>query len=130
MRRRAVIDRRPSARAALERADSLLKLVEGGEIERSSGNLIAARAWERVGDLKRAHSATKRVALQVTPPLFTATYLRERARLAAAVGDNEDAIRQYRRYIKMRENPDPSLVADRDAAAKELARLEKLTGGR
>ena len=50
-------------------------------------------------------------------------YLREEGRLAAAVGDTVGAIRAYRHYLALRENPDPPWRAAWDSVRVELAAL-------
>jgi hypothetical protein len=108
----------------------MLRRVEYGEFNEPAGNLIVARLWERLGDVRRAYAATQRVRITATPQPFAASYQRERARLAAASGDVNGAIRAYRHYVAERARPEPALVADLEAAKRELARLEKQAGGR
>lgn len=108
----------------------MLRRVEGGRYNQAAGNLIAARLWERVGDLRRAHGAAERVEIRTTPLPFVSTMWRERGRLAAAMGDTSDAIRAYRQYVAIRAQAEPSLRPDLENAKRELARLEKRPAGR
>ncbi|MGH7516704.1 MAG: hypothetical protein ACREOC_04440 [Gemmatimonadales bacterium] len=48
------------------------------------------------------------------------TYRREEGRLAALTGARARAIRVYRHYIAMRDDPDPSLRPQRDSVLAEL----------
>jgi hypothetical protein len=50
-------------------------------------------------------------------------YLREEGRLAALVGDTSGALRAYRHYLALRENPDPPWRAPWDSVRVELAAL-------
>jgi hypothetical protein len=90
------------AASRLESLDSLLRLGPFGVTIRAVGNLVAARLWEQRGDLPRAYAALRRTGRGPTLTPFFSTYLRERARLAAALGDREAAIRDYRRYLSAR----------------------------
>jgi eukaryotic-like serine/threonine-protein kinase len=120
----AVAEQRPDARVAVSTADSVLARGEGGSLlVESAGNLVMAQLWEQLGDQRRALSAARR--FRNGPDLwpFTSTRLRETARLAAAVGERDEAIREYRNYLRMRGDPEPRLVADRDRARAELDRL-------
>ena len=91
---------------------------------------MAARLWERLGDLPRALAATKRRRLTTSPWRFHSTYLRERGRIAAATGDRETAIDAYRQYIAMRSAAEPALQPDLASAKRELDRLLKNASGR
>ena len=126
----AVLSKQPDAARLVAAADSILRRVGHGAFNESAGNLIVARLWERLGDARRAYDATKRIETNATPVPFMSTYVRERARLASAAGDLQDAVTQYRKYVAIRAEPEPALIPDRDAARRELARLEKLSTGR
>jgi eukaryotic-like serine/threonine-protein kinase len=125
-----VLEQRSDARAITERVDSLLRRVEVGDYVGRAGNLIVARLWERLGDTRRAYDATKRFQYTTGLPPYQLTYDRERARLAAALGEREDAIHRYRLYVTARARPEPALATDVEHAKRELARLEKLQGGK
>jgi hypothetical protein len=51
-------------------------------------------------------------------------------RLAALTGDVNAAIRAYQHYVRVRAEPEPSMLPDLEAAKRELARLEKAAGGK
>ena len=53
----------------------------------------------------------------------TPEYLREEGRLAAMVGDTPGAIKAYRHYLALREDPDPPWRATWDSVRAELAAL-------
>ncbi len=50
-------------------------------------------------------------------------YLREEGRYGALVGDTAGAIRAYRHYLALREDPDPPWRPARDSVRVELAAL-------
>jgi serine/threonine-protein kinase len=122
----AVLEKQSDARARTERLDSLLRRVEVGDYAGRGGNLIVSRLWERLGEPRRAYDATKRIQWNGGLPPYLMTYARERARLAAIVGEREDAIKSYRTYVSVRSKPEPAMAADVARAKQELARLEKL----
>ena len=126
----AAVARRADAGARLASLDSLLRLGPAGNTIRAVGNLVAARLWEERGDLPRAHGALLRTARGPAPTLFASTYLRERARMAAALGDREAAIRDFRRYLSARNEAEPALARHLASVRAELARLERASSGR
>jgi eukaryotic-like serine/threonine-protein kinase len=120
----ATAEGRPNARAALHSADSMLLRGEPEwELVEPAGNLLVARMWERLGDQRRALAAARR--FRNGPELwpYSATRTRETARLAAAVGERDEAIREYQAYLRLRGEPEPRLVVDRDNARRDLDRL-------
>ncbi len=122
----ASADSTPDASAKLVQLDSMLRnapVTLGPLIQ--AGNLIAARLWERSGDLNRALAAVRRRVRLIGGPELYATYLREEGRLAAATGDGEGAARAYRRYLTLRENAEPSLQPQVVKVRTELARIER-----
>jgi hypothetical protein len=48
-------------------------------------------------------------------------WLRSEGQFAAAVGEHEHAIRVYRQYLVLREDPEPVMVPQRDSVLAELA---------
>ena len=120
----AVVRGAPDARARVLAADTMWL----GWEEQS---VLAARIFpgllSAVGEPQRALVASRRRHLALGSPQFAgiaATLLLE-ARLAAALGDREAAIRAYGGYLLWRQNPEPRLIPQRDSARAELARLER-----
>jgi len=125
----AAVTHRPDSAARLTSLDSLLRLGPDNLTLRAVGNLVVARLWEQRGDLTRARAALLRTNRGPVPTPFASTYLRERARVAAALGDTDAAIRDYRRYLGARAEAEPALAAHLASVRAELARLER-EGGR
>ena len=121
---------RSDAAARLASLDSMLRLAPIDITVRAVGNLVAARLWETQGDQARAYAALRRTDRGPTLTPFYSTYLRERARLAAALGDREAAIADYRRYLSARNDAEPALASDVARVRAELARLERESAGR
>jgi hypothetical protein len=109
--------------------DSLLRLGPHDVTMRAIGNLVVARLMESRGDLPRAYAAVLRTNRGPTPTPFASTYVRERARLGALVGDRDAAVREYRRYLGARAEAEPALAAHLAGVRAELARLERERGG-
>jgi hypothetical protein len=123
----AATERRADAWLVLGRLDSALKQAPypTSDVFLAVGNLIAARGWERAGDVPRALAAIRRRPLNFRQATFHSTYLREEGRLAALAGDREGAVRAYRQYVALRSAAEPALQADAAHARAELARLER-----
>jgi hypothetical protein len=126
----AAATHRPDAAARLASLDSMMRLGPAGTTLRSVGNLVAAQLWDRLGDAAHAYAALWRTVRGPGPTLFASTYVRERARLAAQLGDRETAIREYRRYLSARGEVEPSLQRHVASVRAELARLERESAGR
>ena len=124
---------RPEARGLVMRLDSIA----------SSGPatglgpmlpLLLGRLFAALGDHERAWHALYRVpgmllwAADQPIGQNTAIYL-ARARAGARAGHRDAAIRDYRLYLKLREHPDPRLVAERDSVRAELDLLLAGKGG-
>jgi serine/threonine-protein kinase len=120
---------RGDAGQRLSSLDSVLRLGPHDMTIRAIGNLVAARLWESRGDLPRAYAAVLRTARGPKPTPFASTYVRERARLAALVGDRDAAIRYYRRYLGARAEAEPALATHLAGVRAELARLEREPSG-
>jgi hypothetical protein len=88
-------------------------------------NLMLARMLPRYGEPERALAAARRRKYRAAGnyPAALPEYLREEGRLAALVGDRAGAIRAYRHYLALRENPDPPWRAAWDSVRAELAAL-------
>jgi serine/threonine-protein kinase len=124
----------PTARASLMRLDSALRALDysmANVTRREMANLVAARLLERAGEPRLALAAVRRRGDMWTPSHpYLATQLREEGRLAALVGEREQAIAAYRHYLALRFDPEPSLRAEVDEVRRELARLEGESAGR
>jgi serine/threonine-protein kinase len=129
---RAAVARAPDAAARLATLDSMLALGPNGLRPGLVGTLVAARLFERAGDVARADRALSRWppvpwALDLTANLFT-TCLRERGRLAERLGRPADALRYYRHYLGIREHAEPAVRAADDEVRAAVARLVRRTG--
>ncbi|HEX6617433.1 MAG TPA: protein kinase [Gemmatimonadales bacterium] len=112
-----------SARRLLERTDSIY-IASDVMNDWPLTNLVTARLRESIGDLPGAARAIGRVrvALPVSP-VYWSTYLREGARIAEQAGDTATALRDWRRFVALRERAEPSLRLDADSARVRLAAL-------
>jgi hypothetical protein len=85
-------------------------------------NYDLAVAFARQGDWRAAAAAARRRLLgrriRLTPAL------RDEGRWAAQAGDTVRAIAAFRWYLKLRDNPEPALIAERDSVRVQLAALE------
>ena len=130
----ADVARSSGLRAATMRLDSLLRVLDypGTNVGRVSfANLVAARLLEKLGDTRGALAAVRRRSdawSQNNP--YLATQLREQGRLAAIVGEREEAIRSYRHYLALRADAEPALQPQVEAVRRELRQLEKASVGR
>ncbi len=117
---------RSDAVATLERLDALLRA--GSDVRHllpSVATLIAARLYERRGDLVSALAMVRRRASWSNQLL--STQLREEGRLAALVGDTVGAVRAYRHYLALRSDPEPRLRPEVERVQAEVERLERLS---
>jgi hypothetical protein len=130
----ADVARSPNLRATTARLDSLLRTLDYATTNpgrASFANLVAARLLEKLGDTRGALSAARRRSdawAQNNP--YLATQLHEQGRLAAIVGEREEAIRAYRHYVALRAHAEPAVKPQVDAVKRELGRLEKASGGK
>jgi TolB-like protein len=86
--------------------------------------LAAARLFEKAGDLPRARAAVRRRNSFGRIPVLLAPHLLATARLSLAMGDRRAAMHDYEHYLALRDNPDPSLMAERRAAELALESLK------
>ena len=119
-------------RAALLRMDSVVRelplptgYLQWDPLPAEVQNLMLARMLRRYGEPQRAVAAARRRVYRAVTnyPAALPEYLREEGRLAAQVGDTAGAIRAYRHYLALRENPDPPWRAPWDSVRVELAAL-------
>jgi len=113
----------PDAATRRARADSLAR---GHRVRSDFVSMVLAAAHERGGDPTRALVALERAnrALGDWPGSHAAPRKLFEARLAARAGQRARAISAYEIYLRLRTNPDASLVPQRDSARAELAALQ------
>ncbi|HWA56673.1 MAG TPA: hypothetical protein VG692_05430, partial [Gemmatimonadales bacterium] len=119
----------PDAGRKLDLADSLWQGRQGA-IEFASIEL--ARLYQAQGRIDRALRAIRRrYSSNGEPvPVGLAESLRLEGQLAAQAGDKAGAIRAYRNYLKVRVDPEPSMIPQRDSVRAELAKLGDLEPAR
>lgn len=118
----AAVRHGPDADAALQRLDALL--AAGSDMQQlvpTVATVIAARLHEARGDLQGALALTRRRTFWWN--WLLSTPLREEGRLAALVGDTAGAIRAYRHYLALRDDPEPRVRPEVDSVRRELSRL-------
>ena len=116
----------PAGGALLLRADSLMRYMPRNCCD--MWNYDVALAFARRGENAMAASAVRRHASAIGrwPTLGRMVVsLRLEGRWAAAAGDTAAAVKAYQRYLIYRDNPEPSLVPQRDSVRSELAALTK-----
>ena len=109
----------PDARATLAAVDSF---VYAGW-EEFDLLLLAAQLHDRQGDRAGALKILRSRPMHWVRVGFFTTFLKEEGRLAAQLGDRDGAIRAYSHYLKLRTNPSPQFLAERDWVRAELAKL-------
>jgi tetratricopeptide (TPR) repeat protein len=115
-----------SARARAVRLDSMMR--QGPtRYGADFGNIVAARLFERAGDVARARAALVRRPYYAYPgTIFLAEVLLHRARLSTRLGDRADALASYRHYVALRGRaPEPALKPEVDRVRRELAALAR-----
>ena len=122
----AWLDRRPGGAWTSAPLERLERVLMGGALTELPGNiayLIVARWREEQGDARRALAVIRRrdpMSMQVVHP---ASWFLE-GRLAIAAGDTAGAVYAYRRYLEIRDMPDPGMMTDDvRVARRQLARL-------
>ncbi len=122
---RAVLTGAPDALARLARLDSLE--VSAPEADpRDAGNLVLARLREASGDLRGALTAARRRQNHYHRGLpFLAASLWEEGRLAALLGERDEARRALRHYLALRAAADTTRRDRVREAARLLALMEE-----
>jgi DNA-binding SARP family transcriptional activator len=125
---RATRLRLPEAEQRLMIADSLSRIMDPREAsfheDAADANLLLAKLWEQHGDIPRAlRAARRRCGQMMRRPSYLSSFLREEGRLAALSGDTSGAIHAYRRYLMLRNDPEPSVQPEVDHVRRELATL-------
>ena len=88
-------------------------------------NLIVARAWERLGDARRAAAAAERTDNIEPAGNLDAAGWRELGRLKLAAGDTAGAARTWRLYLFRRGKAEPSQRTLDDEIRAKLADIER-----
>ena len=112
-------------RPALARLEDLMARGTGLELPGNVANLILARWFEERGDTAAAFRAARRQNLRFSTVAPAQLY--EEGRLSALNGDTANAVRAYKHYLTLRDQPDPGPMADEVRQAK--AQLAALTRG-
>jgi FAD/FMN-containing dehydrogenase len=120
----AVIGNRADADERLAALDALLRQpppVAGAPL--ATTTLALARLYEDRGNLPAAYRIVSRDRLSEEDDIFV-TRMRERARLAARLGNVDAAVRAYRVYLAFVADPEPGPAAEQaELARRELAAL-------
>jgi tetratricopeptide (TPR) repeat protein len=120
----AFVDTAPDLDARVDELEGML--IDGARNARliRESAFLLARIREAEGQPARALEAIDRARF-TRPHYYESTYLRERGRLAAILGDTVGAITPYRLYLAMRSNPEPAL---REEVERVRIELEPLGG--
>ena len=115
----------PGAPRLLDIADTLWRGQEGNA---EWASIAIARQYQAQGRIDRALRAVRRrySSLGEPKPMGLAESLRLEGQLAATAGDRVGAIRAYRSYLRMRVDPEPSRIPQRDSVRAELAKIGDL----
>jgi hypothetical protein len=92
---------------------------------RSALNLIAARSWERSGDMRRASMAAERAATWDVTALVQHAALRDVGRTKLAAGDTAGAERAWKEFLFWRNRAEPAQRKSDDQIRAKLAELER-----
>jgi serine/threonine protein kinase/tetratricopeptide (TPR) repeat protein len=120
----------PEAGALLMRLDSLAAAAPSVITWMlAAANITASELWEAAGDVPKALTAARR-RVHVTDMeeqrviVALSTMHRMEGRLAALAGDTTGAILAYRRYLGLRDDPEPAMLAEVQSVRTALAQLE------
>jgi len=119
----------PAAGQLVDVADSLWRgYTQYSEV----ASIQLARLYQAQGRVDRALRAVRRRnhSLDQPVPRGLAESLRPEGRLAALAGDKSGAIRAYRDYLRLRVDPEPSRIPQRDSVRAELAAVGDLEGSK
>ena len=118
----AVMQRQAGARGDLQRMDSLI--INGPSVGPGPANFTAtvlSRLYAEIGDFDAARKAALRGGYATWG---MAAQTLEHARMATRTGRRDEAIRSYRIYLAMRDNPEPGPAKEiTDKVRAELAAL-------
>lgn len=112
------------ASPALSRLVEILDQGPGGSAVGRSHMFALSRVFEEAGDAERALEMLDRTDwVGLSGGGYAPYSWREQGRLALAVGDTARAVREYRRWLKLHVDAEPSLMPEVEAVRSELARL-------
>lgn len=116
----------PDAKARLHQADSLADwLADANQV--GANLLVLARCHEALGDRPGALAMLARRPLDpVYGPGALAGYLYDEGRLALLLGDGPRALRAWRHFLTLREDPDPVLVPQVERLRRAVDSLSRL----
>jgi serine/threonine-protein kinase len=117
----------PDAERKVDLADSLWRGRQGNA---EFASIQLARLYQAQGRIDRALRAVRRrYSSNGEPnPAGLAESLRLEGLFAAQSGDKAGAIRAYRNYLKVRVDPEPSMIPQRDSVRAELAKVGDTEG--
>jgi serine/threonine-protein kinase len=99
----------PDVQTRVGRTDSMVDWLTGGD-QLGVSTLIAARCHDLAGDRAGALAMLARRPLDpVSGPRYLAGYLYEEGRLALLEGDRPRAVRAWRQFLVLRDDPDAAL---------------------
>lgn len=119
----AVATGRAGARDAVARLDSLAFTSGVAGDASTYAPILIARLHERLGDVTAALNAVRRRDELVGWPRYLATAMREEGRYAALAGATADARVAYRKFLALRDAPDPELRSQVEDVRRALAAL-------
>ena len=119
----------PDATRKVDLADSLWR---GRQSSIEFASIQLARLYQAQGRIDGALRAIRRrYSSNGEPvPMGLAESLRLEGLLAAQAGDKAGAIRAYRNYLKVRVDPEPAMIPQRDSVRAELGKLGDLEPAR
>lgn len=109
-----------SAATSIERLEEILRQVTGS---RSVLLAIAALLEERGQFDQALQMLERRIRFGGTAEVYEPTIWRAQGRLAVEAGDTAQAIRAYRRYLKIRRDVEPEVMPEVEAVRTALAQL-------
>lgn len=107
-----VTERPATALSAVARLDSLMLSGPGARDAGVYSHIFVARLYERLGQPQRALAAIRRRPFADGWPRYLATARRDEGRLALVAGDRQGAEDVYRKYLSLREAPEPRLAGE------------------
>jgi hypothetical protein len=116
----AVLTGSGDARARLERIDSVVLTPEVGGDVTTYAPLLIGRLYETMGEPSGALRAVRKRAYMSGWPRYLATAWREEGRLAELNGDRIGAGDAYRRYLDLRDAPEPAVMPQREQVRSAL----------